>query len=58
MAKIMEVMAILPRATVAKVCKLFSHSIKAVVEAGDDFFLIVWFSLYQCITSVSLGKIY
>jgi hypothetical protein len=31
---------------------------KAVVEAGDDFFLIAWFSMYQCTTSVSLGKIY
>jgi hypothetical protein len=38
MAKIMEMMAILPRATVAKVCKPFRYWIEALVEAGGDFF--------------------
>ncbi len=39
MAKITEVMANLPRGTVAKACKRFQLHIKAVVEAGDDLFL-------------------
>jgi hypothetical protein len=33
----MELMAILPRATVAKVCKQFRHCIEAMVEADGDF---------------------
>jgi hypothetical protein len=38
MAKITEVMANLPRATVAKACKRFQPRIEAVVKAGSDFF--------------------
>jgi hypothetical protein len=57
-AKIMKVMAILPRATVAMDCKLFSHCIEAMVEAGGVFFLRVCFSMYQCTLSVHLGEIY
>ena len=37
-AKITEVMANLPRATVAKACKRFRPRIEAVVKAGGDFF--------------------
>jgi hypothetical protein len=38
MAKIMEVMANLLRATVAKACKRFRPHIKAVVKAGGYFY--------------------
>jgi hypothetical protein len=38
MAKIMEVMANLPRATVAKACRSFRLRMEAVVKAGRDFF--------------------
>jgi hypothetical protein len=38
MAKIMEVMTNLPRATVAKACKRFWPHIEAMVKAGGDFF--------------------
>jgi DNA-binding Lrp family transcriptional regulator len=38
MAKISEVMANLPRHTVAKSCRRFRGRIEAVVEAGGDFF--------------------
>jgi hypothetical protein len=37
-AKIMDVMASLPRDTMAKACRKFCHRIEAVVEAGGDFF--------------------
>jgi hypothetical protein len=37
-AKITEVMANLPRATVAKACRRLHHRIEVVVEAGGDFF--------------------
>ncbi len=37
-AKIKEVMANLPRDTVAKACRRFRHRIEAVVEAGGNFF--------------------
>ncbi len=37
-AKITEVIANLPRATMAKACKCFQPRIVAVVEAGDGFF--------------------
>jgi hypothetical protein len=36
--KIKEVMASLPRVTVAKACRQFHRRIEAVVEAGGDFF--------------------
>jgi hypothetical protein len=36
--KITEVMAYLPRDTVAKACRRFRQRIEAVVEAGGDFF--------------------
>ncbi len=38
MAKITEVMANLPRDTVAKACRRFCQRIEAVVEAGGDLF--------------------
>jgi hypothetical protein len=38
MAKITEVMATLPRATVSLACKRFRRRIEAVVDAGGDFF--------------------
>ena len=38
MAKIMEVMGILPRDTVGKACQRFCSRIEAVMEAGIDFF--------------------
>jgi hypothetical protein len=38
MAKITEVMANLPRDTLAKACRRFRQRIEAVVEAGGDFF--------------------
>jgi hypothetical protein len=38
MAKITDVMANLPRNTVAKACRRFRYRIEAVVEAGGDFF--------------------
>jgi hypothetical protein len=38
MAKIMEVMANLPRATIAKACRSFRPHMEAVVKAGHDFF--------------------
>jgi hypothetical protein len=37
MAKIKEVMASLPKATVAKACKRFRPHIEAVVKDGGDF---------------------
>ncbi len=37
-AKITEVMANLPRDTLAKACRKFRQRIEAVVEAGGDFF--------------------
>jgi hypothetical protein len=44
MAKIMEAMAILLRATIAKVYKQFRHCIETIVEAGGDFFLEIDFT--------------
>ncbi len=37
-AKIMNIMASLPRDTMAKACRRFCHRIESVVEAGGDFF--------------------
>jgi hypothetical protein len=37
-AKIMDIMASLPRDTMAKACRRSCHRIEAVVEAGGDFF--------------------
>jgi hypothetical protein len=37
MAKITEVMAKLPKATVAKACKHFRPHIEAIVKDGGDF---------------------
>jgi hypothetical protein len=39
MAKLIEVMAILPRATEAKVCKQFGYWTEAMVETGGNFFI-------------------
>jgi hypothetical protein len=39
MAKITEVMANLPRSTMAKACKRFRLRIEAVVKAGGNFFV-------------------
>ncbi len=51
----MEVIAILPRATMAKVCKQYGHWIEAVMEAGGDFFIEIDFIMYQCTQSVNLA---
>jgi hypothetical protein len=40
-AKITDVMANLPRDTMAKACRRFRQRIEAVVEAGGDFLKII-----------------
>jgi hypothetical protein len=47
MAKTMEVMAILLKASMAKACKCFRPHIKAVVKDGDKFFFVKSFLIYQ-----------
>jgi hypothetical protein len=44
MAKILGMMAIIPRATVTKVYKQFRHCIEAMMEAGGEFSLEIDFA--------------